>query len=1266
MRKHQENDDEGGHAGKTAPCAINKTYTTYEDRDLGDGGRGSLLTAFDGSQGFGCDELGHCTGSMQAQPLAMLGTDSHGCCCSAGQSGLGLLMNQYEWTLQDTRRFPECDQELQICQNGICQRVAPCVPEVCQFEVIETPAKGTMFAYNDDTTAGKVVANCTAEAPCVVPKRFNYDQPVSTNLVGADGRFETNRLIFRPEPGDTGRCYLGEYPNCVMFPTEYWKPVNKELFRYTPIYYQVRTFTWKYILPQGFPDGGDAREVREFQRTQSNNYVENIEDAYQKLKMYNIWQPIWVEACPCRKLQAVDDATMYVDKCEAGGSCANPDVQSNKEGGSMSGEVTLGRLMIIDLRRMLGFDAGTATQCTCESPANSDHRCPENPDEVSCYTAEERQAMLAEVAAGCESGACFSQYRNLLKSSGVAYPLERTQSGLSQPARVWTRVVPLNDRPSVGGAGAALRFDGLDDVAAATVDIFPRDAFTVMFWIKGWVSERRNQGVMQFIAGDRGLQLAVYNSDNLEVFVLDRSSGPTGVNVNSDREWHHVAVTWSGPGTFMMNDTYQGPGVVRLFVDCDLTVDQDFPRAAQTNAPGGQSSYSCRHAVNEEGWAFSGKLSNAGSRMSASGEVSVGQRMACNATTAKLQREKERAVNLEHNETFCRRSVRHECDMAFNATPNIHYLGIYAPESGCIQSVLGLYLSGGSENVTTCAFNASEEYGKITFGPVQKQMALDWSLSNDGDQTTGDVTTPYSIPSVTQRQAQLFLQTECSSGCYKREHALLGYFDELRIYNFTMTMREIAFRSRATVRDGVNCDDLYIPQSSGVPPVRGCSHMIDPIYKLGLLLYWPFDDPFPSYAADSLETVGMFSPFLDLSSPDVAAVRKNRIGNFDSGISYAMALGAGRNATAPMRVPSTAPVFGARYDFILYARSSVHLIDFKVGDVDTCINTRDILNSFSDSYYTRQDTASYDSHCQNIGIEVLTEGARCDPLCYGMLLRPEVRPACKHPRSGAICAAYPECQGNLCFENSGSKILPANNAVNMFHMFTGQYIDEGDLTEEGRQGMCVCEEEGMCSPVTFQMVTKASGKPSGSLGSYTDYTVKIQDGTRTEYRTVLCHGDQKCDPRQGFPLAGRVITLDRPLSFTPTSESQYFIVKGVYTTRWKAYYFSDLIGGGGIHSDKITYDVYDQPGEAGRLYLNQRLRFFSSLNPDAVDNAEILRWNQPRMQVCVVHSCVCVCVCVRSCVCVCVYVRACVRVRVCLCVCLCVCVCARACVHALV
>jgi hypothetical protein len=64
-----------------------------------------------------------------------------------------------------------------------------------------------------------------------------------------------------------------------------------------------------------------------------------------------------------------------------------------------------------------------------------------------------------------------------------------------------------------------------------------------------------------------------------------------------------------------------------------------------------------------------------------------------------------------------------------------------------------------------------------------------------------------------------------------------------------------------------------------------------------------------------------------------------------------------------------------------------------------------------------------------------------------------------------------------------------------------------------------------------------------------------------------------------------------------------------------------LIGGGGVDSEIIKYDVLDMPGEAGTVFSRvspvpsyQDLRFFSSLNPDALNDAERLRWNQPQMQ----------------------------------------------------
>jgi len=49
---HQTSWSQGNHKGKTAPCPIDKTYTTYEDSLLGDGCRGKPLHG--SLAGFGC------------------------------------------------------------------------------------------------------------------------------------------------------------------------------------------------------------------------------------------------------------------------------------------------------------------------------------------------------------------------------------------------------------------------------------------------------------------------------------------------------------------------------------------------------------------------------------------------------------------------------------------------------------------------------------------------------------------------------------------------------------------------------------------------------------------------------------------------------------------------------------------------------------------------------------------------------------------------------------------------------------------------------------------------------------------------------------------------------------------------------------------------------------------------------------------------------------------------------------------------------------
>jgi len=148
-------------------------------------------------------------------------------------------VNSYIYT--DARRFPECDAQLQECsESGVCRTVKQCVPEVCEFELISTPQKGSFHHMKDDgcgrcplpaaprvaeppgglrprrylrrpltcahagRTMGRAVSNCSEAAPCTVPVRFNGDLPVFNNFVGANGRWETGRMLFRPFPGDVG------------------------------------------------------------------------------------------------------------------------------------------------------------------------------------------------------------------------------------------------------------------------------------------------------------------------------------------------------------------------------------------------------------------------------------------------------------------------------------------------------------------------------------------------------------------------------------------------------------------------------------------------------------------------------------------------------------------------------------------------------------------------------------------------------------------------------------------------------------------------------------------------------------------------------------------------------------------------------------------------------------------------------------------------------------------------------------------------------
>jgi hypothetical protein len=110
-----------------------------------------------------------------------------------------------------------------------------------------------------------------------------------------------------------------------------------------------------------------------------------------------------------------------------------------------------------------------------------------------------------------------------------------------------------------------------------------------------------------------------------------------------------------------------------------------------------------------------------------------------------------------------------------------------------------------------------------------------------------------------------------------------------------------------------------------------CSHVIDDIFKYGLVLYWPFDDPVSLYGVASSTSSGLPEEHSDFkTSFDVANVIHSGKGNLESGVKYAARLGSGLESASPILVPSTAPVRGARNDFEHYVRNSFHLVNLRV------------------------------------------------------------------------------------------------------------------------------------------------------------------------------------------------------------------------------------------------------------------------------------------------------------------------------------------------
>jgi hypothetical protein len=95
---------------------------------------------------------------------------------------------------------------------------------------------------------------------------------------------------------------------------------------------------------------------------------------------------------------------------------------------------------------MRAVDAGLGIACAVD---------PLNP---RCYSNELLGLMMAEVRAGCglgrlAAGICFENLLCPNGCTGESYAIHRVETGLSDPANQTVRIVPYNDRPSVGGAG---------------------------------------------------------------------------------------------------------------------------------------------------------------------------------------------------------------------------------------------------------------------------------------------------------------------------------------------------------------------------------------------------------------------------------------------------------------------------------------------------------------------------------------------------------------------------------------------------------------------------------------------------------------------------------------------------------------------------------------------------------------------------------------------------------------------------------------------
>jgi hypothetical protein len=228
----------------------------------------------------------------------------------------------------------------------------------------------------------------------------------------------------------------------------------------------------------------------------------------------------------------------------------------------------------------------------------------------------------------------------------------------------------------------------------------------------------------------------------------------------------------------------------------------------------------------------------------------------------------------------------------------------------------------------------------------------------------------------------------------------------------------------------------------------------------------------------------------------MAQTTKEAVGNYGSGVGFVMRIGGGAKSTAPMMVPSTAPINGARYDFVYYPWGTLHLIKVNLKEYDTCSNVHDVLNTFSDSYRTPlacNVQACMDSHCTLLTVRLKKATSIGSPASVGTVYRASVRPECQSRQGAGVCSPFPQCVGEKCLEAGNIRLTGTGSALNVdrFYLYRGTDLEIDELTFPGSRAKVICgiiAVDDSCPNNAFTLDSSARDSPSNRADSFTGET----------------------------------------------------------------------------------------------------------------------------------------------------------------------------------